>query len=121
MKIADMNWEQVEAYLVRDDRAVLPVGSTEQHAGLSLCVDYILSQRVSVEAAEPLGVPVYPGLPYGMTPYFMAYPGTISLTPDTYSRLIRDVLDSLAAHGFRRIVIVNGHGGNSSVQSAIAD
>lgn len=120
MKIADMNWAQVEGYLARDDRAVLPIGSTEQHAGLSLCVDHILSQRVSVEAAEPLGVPVFPGLPYGMTPYFMAYPGTVSLTPDTYGRLIRDVLDSLATHGFRRILIVNGHGGNTSVQAVIA-
>jgi len=121
MKIADMNWAQVEAYLARDDRAVLPIGSTEQHAALSLCVDYILSERVSVEAAEPVGVPVYPGVPYGMTPYFMAYPGTVSLTTETYSRLIRDVLDSLTAHGFKRIVIVNGHGGNTSVQATIAE
>ena len=121
MKIADMNWAQVEAYLARDDRAVLPVGSTEQHAGLSLCTDHILAERVSVEAAEPLGVPVYPGLPFGMTPYFMAYPGTVSLTPQTYGGLIRDLLDSLAAHGFRRILIVNGHGGNIPVKSAIVD
>lgn len=121
MRIADMNWEQVEAYVARDDRAVLPIGSTEQHAGLSLCVDHILSERVSVEAAEPLGVPVYPGLPYGMTPRFMAYPGTVSLAADTYGRLIRDILDSLSAHGFKRIVIVNGHGGNTSVQPAIDD
>jgi len=121
MKIADMNWAQVEAYLAHDDRVVLPIGSTEQHAGLSLCVDHILSERVSVEAAEPLGVPVYPGVPFGMTPYFMAYPGTISLTADTYSRLIRDVLDSVATHGFKRILIVNGHGGNTSVQATIAD
>ncbi len=121
MKIADMNWSQVEAYLARDQRAVLPIGSTEQHAGLSLCVDHILSERVAVEAAEPLGVPVFPGLPYGMTPYFMAYPGTVSVTADTYGRLIRDVLDSLAVHGFRRVVIVNGHGGNSSVTATIAD
>ena len=121
MKIADMNWAQVEDYLTRDDRAVLPIGSTEQHAGLSLCVDHILSERVAVEAAEPLGVPVFPGLPFGMTPYFMAYPGTISITADTYGRLILDVLDSLATHGFKRIAIVNGHGGNTPVQSKIAD
>ncbi len=121
MRIADMNWAQVEAYLARDDRAVLPVGSTEQHAALSLCVDDILSERVSVEAAEPLGVPVYPGVPYGMTPYFMGYPGTISLSADTYGRLIRDILESLAAHGFKRIVIVNGHGGNTPVKAEIAD
>lgn len=119
MKIRDMNWMQVEEYLKHDNRAVLPVGSTEQHAQLSLCVDHILSERVAVEAAEPLEVPVFPGVPYGITPYFMAYPGTISLTADTYVRLIRDILDSLAAHRFGRIVLVNGHGGNAPVQTLI--
>jgi len=121
VKISDMNWSQVEAYLEHDDRAVLPIGSTEQHAGLSLCVDHILSERVAVEAAEPLGVPVFPGLPYGITPYFMAFPGTVTLQPETYASVIRDILDSLAAHGFRRIVVVNGHGGNAPAQSVIAE
>ena len=121
MKIRDMNWAQVEDYLARDDRAVLPIGSTEQHAGLSLCVDHILSERVAVEAAEPLGVPVFPGIPYGITPYFMAYPGTVSLRPETSRALVGDVLDSLANHGFRRVVVVNGHGGNAPVQQGIAE
>lgn len=121
MKISDMNWSQVEAYLKRDDRGVLPIGSTEQHANLSLCVDHILSERVAVEAAEPLGVPVFPGIPYGITPYFMSYPGTVSLRAETCLHLVRDVLDSLRTHGFRRIVVVNGHGGNAPVQSNIAE
>jgi creatinine amidohydrolase len=107
-----MNWRQVEAYLQRDDRAVLPLGSTEQHAGLSLSVDSILSEKVAADAAAPFGVPVFPALAYGLTPYFLAYPGTVSLRVGTYSRLIRDILDSLARTGFRRILIVNGHGGN---------
>ena len=68
MRIADMNWMQVEKYLENDDRCILPVGSVEQHAQLSLCVDAILSERVSVEAAEPLGVPVYPAMPFGLAP-----------------------------------------------------
>lgn len=107
-----MNWSQVEAYLQRDDRAILPLGSTEQHAGLSLSVDSILSHKVALDAAEPLGIPVFPAVPYGLTPYFLAYPGTISLRVETYGGLIRDVLDSLAGSGFRRILVVNGHGGN---------
>ena len=74
MRISDMHWQQVEAYLARDDRAVLPLGSTEQHAYLSLSVDSILSERVSIAAAEPLGVPVFPVLAYGITPAFRGLP-----------------------------------------------
>lgn len=117
MQIHAMNWSQVEAYLQNDDRAVVPLGSTEQHCHLSLGVDSILSERVAVEAAEPLGVPVFPVLPYGLTPYFMAYPGTVTLRLATYAAVVRDVLDSLHHHGFRRILMCNGHGGNGPAQT----
>jgi creatinine amidohydrolase len=117
MKIADMNWMQVEEYLKHDDRVVLPLGSTEQHGYLSLSVDSILAERVATEAAEPLGIPVFPVVAYGVTPYFRAFPGTVSLRVDTYLGVVRDILDSLARSGFRRILIVNGHGGNSPAQS----
>ncbi len=121
MKISEMNWSQVEAWLQRDDRAVLPLGSTEQHAGLSLSVDSILSERVGAEAAEPLGVPVFPVVAYGITPYVLAYPGTVSLRVETYARLVQDILDSLHRTGFRRILIVNGHGGNQPAQSVATE
>ena len=116
MKITQMNWMQVEAYLQHDDRAVIPLGSTEQHAYLSLRVDSILAEKMASDAAEALGVPVFPVVSYGLTPYFGAYPGTVTLRMETYVRLIRDILDSLADSGFRRILFVNGHGGNSPVE-----
>jgi creatinine amidohydrolase len=118
MRIRDCNWMQIESYLERDSRVVLPIGSTEQHAYLSLCVDAILSEAVAVDAAAPLGVPVYPALPYGLTPYFMGFPGTISLRIETYVAVVKDMLDSLAHHGFKHILIVNGHGGNQPAASA---
>ncbi|MCB0159052.1 MAG: creatininase family protein [Caldilineaceae bacterium] len=117
MRISEMNWMQVEEYLKSDDRAVLPLGSTEQHAYLSLSVDSILSSRVAEDAAAPLGVPVFPVVSYGLTPYFKAYPGTVTLRIETYMRLVRDILDSLYHSGFRRVLIVNGHGGNSPAEA----
>src|SRR5215208_6375515 len=119
MKISEMNWLQVEEYLKTDDRAVVPLGCTEQHAYLSLSVDSILAERVATEAAAPLGVPVFPVLSYGITPHFRAYPGTLTLRVETYLRVLRDLLDSLAENGFRRILLVNGHGGNTPGQSLV--
>ncbi len=121
MRIAEMNWMQVEEYLRHDDRAVVPLGSTEQHAYLSLSTDSILAERVAVEAAEPIGVAVFPVVNYGITPYFMAYPGTISLRVGVYMQVIQDVLESLTQHGFKRIVFVNGHGGNTPAQSVCGE
>jgi creatinine amidohydrolase len=121
MKISEMHWAEVEAYLAHDDRAVLPIGCTEQHAFLSLSVDSILAERVALEAAEPLGVPVFPVIPYGITPSFMAYPGTVSLRIETFLRVVEDTLDSLARHGFKRILIVNGHGGNAPAQAYVSE
>jgi creatinine amidohydrolase len=113
VRVHDCNWMQIERYLEEDDRVVLPLGSTEQHGYLSLGVDAILAERVAVEAAEPLGVPVLPALPFGLTPYFAAYPGSPSLRVETYVAVVGDLLDSLHGQGFRRFLLVNGHGGNN--------
>ena len=121
MRIADMNWMQVQEHVKHDRRAVLPIGSTEQHGLLSLCVDVILSERVSIDAAEPLGVPVFPVINYGFTPSFVDYPGTVTLRLSTLCALMVDVLDSMVRSGFRQILVVNGHGGNSPAHGAILE
>ncbi len=113
MQISKAHWQQVERYLKQDDRCILPLGSTEQHGPLSLCVDAILAEKVSLDAAEPLGIPVFPSMNYGLCPYFAAYPGSVTLRVETLLAVVRDVLDSLRETGFRRVLIVNGHGGNS--------
>ncbi len=112
---------QLEAYLKRDDRIVLPLGSTEQHAYLSLATDAILAERVAVEAAEPLGVPVLPALAYGLTPYFAAFPGSPSVHLETYLSFVGELLNSLRGQGFKRFLLVNGHGGNAPVEALAVD
>ncbi len=121
MRLFDVNWQQVESYLEHDDRIVVPIGSTEQHGYLSLGTDAILAERVAVEAAEPLGLPVLPVLPFGMAPYFSAFPGSLTLRMSTYIEVVRDLLDTLAGQGFRRIAIVNGHGGNAPAEGVVRE
>jgi creatinine amidohydrolase len=112
MRVAELNWMQLADRASRDDRAVLPIGSTEQHAYLSLATDSILAERVAIDAAAPLDVPVFPVLAYGVTPSFRAYPGSVTLSTEGFVRVVSEILDGLRDGGFRRLLIVNGHGGN---------
>ena len=122
MLVRDCNWMDVEALLARgEDRAVLPLGSIEQHAYLSLAVDALLAEKVAADAAAPLGVPVFPVQAYGFTPTYMAYPGTLTLRLETLVAIVGDLVESLHRHGFRRVVIVNGHGGNNGAASVLQE
>src|ERR1700736_5538561 len=121
MRISEMNWMMVEEYLKRDDRCVLPLGSTEQHAYLSLSVDSILAERLATEVGELAKVPVLPVQPYGITPYFRAFSGTITLRVQTFLSIVREILDGLHNQGFKRILIVNGHGGNTPAQNMVGE
>jgi creatinine amidohydrolase len=119
VRLAERNWMQVEEYLAGDDRVVLPVGSTEQHAYLSLATDSILAERVAAEAAGPLGVPVLPAMPFGIAPGFAAFPGTVSLSPATLAAVLTEALETLYGQGFRGFLLVNGHGGNLPAQEPV--
>jgi creatinine amidohydrolase len=60
-------------------------------------------------------------LAYGITPYFRAFPGTVTLRVETYMSIVRDILDVMAEQGFKRILVVNGHGGNTPAQGMIGE
>jgi len=123
MQLAEMTWKQIATYLERDDRVLVPVGSTEQH-GLRavLGTDFLAPAGIAAEAGRRAGVLVAPAIPYGMSLHHMAFPGTISLRPSTHLLLLYDVLASLARHGLNRVLLLNGHGGNlPSLGAAVAE
>jgi len=115
MLFEDLNWMQVEEYLKYNDRVVLITAACEQHAYLSLLTDVRVPLEIAKVACEREKVLIAPPLPYGISPYFVEYPGTISLRPETFAALVREVLENLIRQGFRRILISNGHGGNTGV------
>jgi len=115
MLFEDLNWMDVERYLERDDRVVVVTGSCEQHGYLSLASDVRVPLAVAREACRREGVLIAPPLPYGVSPYFAAYPGTLSLRPETFAAVVRGLIEGLLAQGFRRVLVSNGHGGNTGL------
>jgi creatinine amidohydrolase len=112
MRLEDLNWMDVESYLKTDDRIILVLGSCEQHGFLSLLTDVRIPQALADAASQESNVLVAPALNFGVSPYFLEFPGTISLQPSTYLAVFEDMLESLIHHGFKRILLLNGHGGN---------
>ena len=121
MRFEDLNWMDVERYLEQDDRLMLILGACEQHAYLSLLTDIIIPQALADSASNQTGVLVAPPLNFGISPYFLDYPGTFSLRTTTMLSVVEDLVRSAHLQGFDRILILNGHGGNSSVQNHIAE
>ncbi|MEW6029879.1 MAG: creatininase family protein [Chloroflexota bacterium] len=115
MRLEDLNWMDVEKYLEHDDRIMLVLGACEQHAYLSLLTDIKIPLALADAASQQTGVPVAPPLNFGFSHYFLSYPGTLSLRVPTLIAAVEDILRSAHTSGFRRILILNGHGGNTPV------
>ncbi len=113
MRLDHLTWPEVEAYLERAGGILLPVGSTEQHGPNGpLGTDALCPEAVARRAAARLGALAAPTLALGVAPYHMAFPGTITLTGETFMAVLGETLDSLAQHGFAHAYVLNGHGGN---------
>jgi creatinine amidohydrolase len=112
--IQELTWQEVEQYLQADDIAIVPIGSTEQHgpAG-TLGVDTYVAIGLAEDAARRAGVLVTPPIWYGESSHHMAWAGTISLRPETVVAVLKDVCRSLARHGFRKLILLNGHKGSN--------
>jgi creatinine amidohydrolase len=121
MRIEDLNWMDVERYLESDDRLLLVLGATEQHAYLSLLTDIKIPLALADSASQATGVLVAPPLNFGCSPYFLAYPGTFSLRISTLLAALDDLVRSSTGVGFKRILVLNGHGGNAPGRSHLAE
>lgn len=119
MRFEELNWFDIEKYLEVDDRLIFVLGACEQHGYLSLATDTLIPQALGDAASQKTGVPLAPPLNFGASPYFSAYPGTLSLRLATLLDVAEDMLMSVYGSGFRRVLVLNGHGGNDGVRSRI--
>jgi creatinine amidohydrolase len=123
MRLELMTWPEVETYLGRSTGIIVPIGSTEQHGPNGLLgTDAICPHTVATLVGEAIGAAVAPTLAVGMSQHHMAFPGSITLRPSTLLQVVRDVVESLARHGFDHVYFLNGHGGNiATLQSAFSE
>ena len=125
--LAEMTREQVRA-IAANTTAVLPTAAIEQHGPhLAIVTDTLACGTICQRAAElatQQGAPatVAPTLQFGASHHHRPYPGVLSLSLPTFIQVVKELCESLVLSGFRRIVIVNGHGGNdAAVRVAATD
>lgn len=110
-------WELPGASFDREEKviAVLPVGSVERHGDhLPIGTDAIEASWIASRVAERLGAHLFPPIWYGVSPGLSRFPGTINVDPEAFISYVYSVLREIARNGYRLIVIINGHGGNTS-------
>ena len=123
MLLQHATWPEVEAYLEANKGIIVPIGSTEQHGPSGLIgTDALTAEVIGRRVGEETDALVAPTLNYGMAQHHMAFTGTMTLQPSTMIAVLRDLTMSLIRHGFTRIFVVNGHGGNvNSVKASFSE
>jgi creatinine amidohydrolase len=113
MLLENMAYTEVEDYLKTRDIILIPIGAVEQHSPYGLIgTDFIVAEAIARMVGDDLDILVAPTLSYAVSPHHMAFKGTVALSPSTMIQVIEDIVRSLVTHGFRRIIFINGHGGN---------
>jgi creatinine amidohydrolase len=119
--LSQMTYIDVRAYFAKKDIALLPVGSTEQHGPhLPLGTDFLLAEALAEKIASKTDTLLLPTIPYGISKHHRHFP-TIWITPQTFRELVSQIVLSFKPHGLKKVVFVNGHGGNTMTLSEVAE
>ena len=112
-KLENLNWLEFKELVPKKiETVILPVGTIEAHGVISLGTDVQIPQKIAEMTAEDLKAIIAPPVYYGVTRSLYFYPGSLSVTSQTFENYLYEILDSMAEKGFSRIVVINGHGGH---------
>ena len=119
IRLALRSWPEVETYLQDCKGVIIPLGSTEQHGPTgAIGTDALTAEAVALEVGRRTGVLVTPAQAFGMAEHHLGFAGTMSLQPATLLAVLHDLVLSLGRHGFERVFVINGHGGNIATAKA---
>ncbi|MHC1600966.1 MAG: creatininase family protein [Candidatus Nezhaarchaeales archaeon] len=124
IRLAELSWVEVKKLIDEGlDTVFVPVGTVEAHGKhLPLGTDFYIPERIAEALCSKIGGVIAPTIPYGVTRSLIGYPGSLTLTPSTFKSMIKEIAVSLGKKGFKFVVFVNGHGGNTDfIREAIRD
>jgi len=111
----EMSWTEAKGYFTKNDIAILPVGSNEQHGPQNpFGTDHFIAKALAEETAKRTGVLCLQVIPFGVSSHHKQFWGTIHISPNTFKSYVKEACLALDYYGIRKILIVNGHGGNLS-------
>ena len=116
----DMSWMEAEEAFKKSDTVILPLGSLHSHGPIPIGIDSTLPEKLAEEVAKRTGLLYLPVVTYGENQKMKYYPGSITLKPETNENVYVDIFTSLRRNGIRKIIILNGHGGNIATIDAAA-
>ncbi len=117
----EMSWPEAKEYFAKNDIAILPVGANEQHGRANpLGTDHLIAKSIGEETARRTGVVCLQVIPFGVSAHHKQFWGTIFISPKSLKSYVRDACQSLMYYGVRKIVAVNGHGGNLAALTELA-
>ncbi|TWD82372.1 creatinine amidohydrolase [Kribbella amoyensis] len=122
-RLAEMTTDQARDAVRESPLAIIPVGAQEQHGGgMAMSTDSVRAVGLAERVAERLAgrAVVAPAVNYGVSPHHLEFAGTMSLSPATFTAVVRELVDSLSQHGWRRFLVITGHGGNNPALSVLA-
>jgi creatinine amidohydrolase len=116
-----MSWSEAKQYFAKNDIAILPVGSNEQHGPANpLGTDHLIAKSTAEETAKRTGVLCLQVIPFGVSSHHKQFWGTIFISANTFKKYVKEACLSLNYYGVRKIVVVNGHGGNLAALADLA-
>jgi len=121
LKLHEMSWLEAKEYFEKNDIAILPVGSNEQHGPQNpLGTDHLIAKALAEETAKRTGVLCLQVVPFGVSSHHKQFWGTIFVSPRVFKEYVKEICLALNYYGVNKIVIVNGHGGNLSALTELA-
>lgn len=122
-KLVEMTWKEAEAAFKKVDTVLFPIGCCHAHDHIAVGIDNLAAEKIANLVGERTGVVKLPNLPYGWMPHYqygVGYPGTLNVRAEPLIEVIMDVCKGLVKWGVKKVIFINGHGGNANLLETVA-